>query len=188
MSKKDKVIRITKFVPLDKIRQDHQSYHQPELLKDEHRQETLSDTSTVHPVQATETDTREQDVSTVLVRGLFNEEIGESKVTTQQMDDNFIIVEAQKFIDTKEFDKAISLCDDVLANQPENLVALNYKGMAYLEMKKYDEAYEYLDKAYKINPKVGYIAQNRIAILARAGRDAEVSAAYEDLDLSLIHI
>lgn len=56
MTKKDSVIVLTDFVPLDQIQQDHQSYHQPELLEElqrkyEHQRQVISDTPILYPVQ-----------------------------------------------------------------------------------------------------------------------------------------
>lgn len=42
------------FIRVDLIRQDHQSYHQPELLLDEHQRQTISDTPPVHSMQTEE--------------------------------------------------------------------------------------------------------------------------------------
>lgn len=96
-----------------------------------------------------------------------------------------IIEESQKLLSSKEYDKLLALCDDILSRDDKNLIALNYKGMVHMDLNELDKAYEYLDIAYKIDPKVAYIAQNRIAILNKAGRLEEATAAYAELDESL---
>lgn len=100
------------------------------------------------------------------------------------MSEEQVIAEGQRLLNAKDYDKVFSFCEAILVNDANNLIALNYKGMAYLDMGEIDKAYECLDTAYKINPKVGYIAQNRIAILNRAGRLDDAAKAYEELDES----
>lgn len=101
-------------------------------------------------------------------------------------DESYVVTHFQKLLDEEKFDELYASCDEILAELPESIVSLNYKGMVHLAKKEYDEAFAFLDQAYKLNPKEKYIAHNRIAILSQAGKQKEVEAAYSEMDESLL--
>src|SRR6185437_3803986 len=64
--------------------------------------------------------------------------------------DNF--KHAQEFIDKKQYDKAIPLLKQVVANDPNNADANNYLGYSYRELGKLNEALKFYEQALKIDP------------------------------------
>ncbi len=68
----------------------------------------------------------------------------------QMSDSNFS--QAQKFINNKEYDKAISLLEKVVSADPKNADAYNLMGYSYRQLGKLDEGIKYYQKALDINP------------------------------------
>ena len=74
---------------------------------------------------------------------------------SKQMDKNY--VEGKKSLETNDYNNAIKLLKISLSNDSlstkENTNALNLIGFSYRMLKKYNEAFNYYDKALKIDPK-----------------------------------
>ena len=77
--------------------------------------------------------------------------------------------------------EAVQLLGEALAKEPDFAAAWAYRGLAYSELGKRDEAFEDLTKAVRLDPRAEYYADRGLVSL-RAG---VLSAARRDLDYSL---
>ena len=77
--------------------------------------------------------------------------------------------------------EAVQMLSGVIAKEPNFAAAWAYRGLAYSELGKREEAFEDLTKAIRLDPKAEYYADRGLVSL-RAG---VFSAARRDLDYSL---
>jgi tetratricopeptide (TPR) repeat protein len=77
----------------------------------------------------------------------------------------------------RRFDKAIALCDAVLAAEPNRLAALFTKGNALHELKRYADALSSFDQAMALAPTDAKVLSNRGMTLFELGRLEEAHAS-----------
>ena len=77
--------------------------------------------------------------------------------------------------------EAVKILNEVIARDPDFPAAWAYRGLAYSEMGKRDEAFEDLTKAIRLDPRAEYYAYRGLASL----RGGVLSAARQDLNYSL---
>ena len=76
---------------------------------------------------------------------------------------------------------AVRILDEVLAKDPDFAAAWAYRGLAYSELGKRDEAFDDLTKAIRLDPRAEHYADRGLASL----RGGSFSAARQDLNYSL---
>ena len=103
-------------------------------------------------------------------------------MTTGKMIDqnNKIIAEALKRYNANDVGKAEKICEEVLANDPNNLDALNLEAVINLNKGNYDIAIEKLGSSLKIYPKNIILLKNMITALKHLSKHQE---AYKYLNL-----
>jgi len=69
-----------------------------------------------------------------------------------------------------QYDEALSYFDRVLQIEPDNLQALNAKGVIFAKLGKYDDALSYFDRILEIEPDNVEVLNNKIALLADRGK------------------
>jgi tetratricopeptide (TPR) repeat protein len=77
--------------------------------------------------------------------------------------------------------EAVQILNEVLARDPDFAAAWAYRGLAYSELGKREEAFDDLTKAIRLDPRAEYYADRGLASL----RGGLFSAAHRDLDYSL---
>jgi len=75
--------------------------------------------------------------------------------------------------------KAIDCFQKVLEKEPENTKALFYLSIAYMDISKYNEAIEIIDKLIKIEPDNALAYKNRALIKYSQNKDKEAMADYK---------
>ena len=86
--------------------------------------------------------------------------------------------EAQRLYGAQNFYKLIDVTDKIIKRYPDFAEAYNLRGIAYKELKQYDQAIQDYTKAIKLDPKSDWAYNNRGA-LYKALKDYE--SAVEDL-------
>ena len=76
---------------------------------------------------------------------------------------------------------AVRMLNELIAKDPDFAAAWAYRGLAYSELGKREEAFEDLTKAIRLDPRAEYYADRGLASL----RGGLLSAARRDLDYSL---
>lgn len=61
--------------------------------------------------------------------------------------------QAEKLLEDDKPDEAINLCNQILKENPDNSMALAFRGWAYIKTDKYDLAFEDCNKALQIDPR-----------------------------------
>jgi len=65
---------------------------------------------------------------------------------------SFILKHANQFFDAKRYAESISIYDEVLEIDPNNVIALGKKGEAYARLGNFDDALFYFDQVLELNP------------------------------------
>jgi tetratricopeptide (TPR) repeat protein len=81
----------------------------------------------------------------------------------------------------KEFDKAILFCNSHLELVPDNEEAFNKLAIIHYQLKNYEGAYSYTQKALALSPKNHTFLGNEIEMLGWLGRVADMVVAMEQL-------
>ena len=77
--------------------------------------------------------------------------------------------------------EAVRMLDEVIAKDPDFATAWAYRGLAYSELGKREEAFDDLTKAIRLDPRAEYYTDRGLASL----RGGLLAAARRDLDYSL---
>jgi len=93
-----------------------------------------------------------------------------------------LIAEAQGFISSDKYEKAIEILDEALKMEPKDLAALYGKGLSLNELGKYYEALVILDQVLIIDPKNTYALNSQAFALHKLNRH---NAALDILERAL---
>ena len=64
----------------------------------------------------------------------------------------FILKRANQFFDAERYDESISIYDEVLEIDPNNVIALGKKGEAYAKLGNFDDTLFHFDQVLELNP------------------------------------
>jgi len=77
---------------------------------------------------------------------------GEEEAAENAEDVNPNLVAAEAAIDGGEYEKALRLLEDMVADEPENADAWNLMGYSHRKLQNFDRAFEHYHKALAIDP------------------------------------
>ena len=93
---------------------------------------------------------------------------------------------AKKYFEEKKYVKALMCCDKILKINPNDVLALNNKGVIFYklgeykkELEYYEKALKYFDDALKINPNNIEILYNKGTTLAKLKKYEEAFKCFQ---------
>ncbi len=76
-----------------------------------------------------------------------------------------MIDESTRLIKEGKFTKALSICEDALKMDPDDVVVIAQKGVAFCRLQKLDEAINCFDLALQKDPKFVHAIYNKAAVM-----------------------
>jgi tetratricopeptide (TPR) repeat protein len=90
-----------------------------------------------------------------------------------------LLEDGSRFYLKGNFKRAIDCFLKVLENEPNNTKALFYLSIAYMDLNKYNEAIEVIDRLIKIEPDNALAYKNRALIKYSQNKEKEAMADYK---------
>ena len=103
-----------------------------------------------------------------------------SEIALASVDGDALIANARALLQNAAFSEAVDLCDQVLADQPENTEALYTKAIALRFQRDIQGALRVVTRLIEIDPGNGRAHQERGHCLRDTGDTAGSFAAYQD--------
>jgi len=99
----------------------------------------------------------------------------ESDIIEGLHDESAILVSQEKFND------ALTIFDQILEIDPNNVKALNHKGTVLVKMENFQQSLEYFDKAIMLEPNNIKILKNKAIALSHLEQHADAITIYENI-------
>lgn len=122
------------------------------------------------------------DIKTMIAREKYDEAFAMlANSEHSDTDLNFILTYSMLLLETKQYDKALSLADKLLAQRPDSTDFLNFKAAVLIKARKWQQATPYIDKVLSQSPDHFSANFNKANILAASGNFAEAANIAESL-------
>lgn len=95
---------------------------------------------------------------------------------TSQLD--VLQADARAALESRQFERALALCHQILSHAPEHPAALQMAGLVAQQQGRLDEAISWLDRAVAADSRNGILRFTRAGMLRKAGRLQEALADY----------